>query len=47
MENYMKIEVDDKWVQRALIAFFGFGACSYACMFVSYILWFLGRWPTS
>jgi len=38
----MKIEMNDKWVQRALIAFLGLGACSYGCMFVTYVLWFMG-----
>lgn len=42
----MKIEMTDKWVQRALIAFFGFGACSYACMFATYVMWFAGMWPS-
>ena len=40
--DIMKIEMDDKWVQRALVAFLGLGACSYGCMFVTYVLWFMG-----
>lgn len=39
----MKIEMNDKWLQMALIAFLGLGACSYGCMFVTYLLWWMGR----
>lgn len=46
-EKTMKIEMTDKWVQRALVAFLGLGACSYGCMFITYILWFMGVWPTA
>ena len=39
----MKIDFNDYLVQKALLAFLGFGALSYACMFVAYIMWFMGN----
>jgi (2Fe-2S) ferredoxin len=34
--------MNDKWIKRALMAFLCLGACSYGCMFATYVLWFLG-----
>lgn len=38
----MKLEVTDAWVTKAIVAFFGLGACFFGCMVVSYVLWFFG-----
>ena len=41
----MKFEVSDGMVKNLLCVFLGLGSCTYACMLVSYILWFMGQLP--
>jgi hypothetical protein len=42
LRKMMKIDLDEKLLSKVMCAFFGLGACAYGCMFVTYLLWFLG-----
>jgi len=37
----MKFEITSKMMQTSLIMFLFMGACAYACVFASYIMWFM------
>ena len=41
-EDTMKFEITDKGIKNLFGAFLALGACSYGCMFATYVLWFLG-----
>jgi len=38
----MKFEITDKGIKNLFGLFLALGACSYGCMFATYVLWFLG-----
>jgi hypothetical protein len=38
----MKIEINDKMTKFLFGMFLACGAMSYGCMFVTYIMWFMG-----
>ena len=38
----MKLEITNNMLQRAMCLFFVLGAASHGCIFVTYVLWFMG-----
>tara|TARA_R110002110_G_scaffold195818_2_gene405569 strand:+ start:200 stop:391 length:192 start_codon:yes stop_codon:yes gene_type:complete len=42
-ENDMKLEITSKLLQKAMCAFFFLGACAHGSLFVTYLLWWLGK----
>jgi hypothetical protein len=39
----MKLEITNKLLQKTMCLFFVLGAASHGCIFVTYVLWWLGR----
>jgi len=39
----MKLEITSKLLQKAMCAFFVLGACAHGCLFITYVMWWLGR----
>ena len=39
----MKLEITSGLLQRAMCAFFFLGACAHGALFVTYLLWWVGK----
>jgi len=39
----MKLEITNRLMQSAMCMFFILGAATYGCMFITYVLWWMGK----
>ena len=39
----MRLDIDDPILTKAMAAFFISGACTFTVVFLTYVLWYLGK----